>query len=281
MYTRLQIGGPADFFAEPDNEEELTALLKEAEKQNIPIHILGSGASLLVPEEGVSGLVISLNKPAFCRITAEGEYATGGYIAAGGGVPLGQVVTYAVSQGFGGIEDFVGMPGSFGGAVRCNLGTSHSGGIGQWIESVRIADFKGHISVLSKNEITFGYRYSSLENAVLVSAVLQLEKEGVKELSRRMRKIWIIRKSQQPVGESVSVFAFKDTESGQSASELIERVGLRGTKIGGAEISERNPGFITVSADCISNDVLRLIRLVQEEVARLTETELEPALEIW
>jgi UDP-N-acetylmuramate dehydrogenase len=96
-----------------------------------------------------------------------------------------------------------------------------------------------------------------------------------------MRKLWIIRKAQQPGGEAASVFAFRNPETGSSASELIEQVGLKGTRIGGAVISERNAGFITVDSDCISDDVLRLIRLVQEQVLQHTEIEIEPALEIW
>jgi len=276
MYTRLQLGGVAEFFAEPENEAELTALLKHCRKEKMPVHILGAGSSLLIPEAGVPGVVIALSKPEFCRITVDGLRLT-----AGAGASFGQVITHAVSQGLGGIEAFVGMPGSFGGAVCGNAGTIHGGDLGQWIESVRIVNFDGDVFVLSKDEITFGYRYSSLDNGTMLSATLLLERDEPKELAKRMRKLWIIRKSHQPSGEAASVLAFRDPQTGPSAGELIEQVGLKGTRIGGAVVSDRNAGFITVDAECISDDVLRLIRLVQEQVALHTEIELESALETW
>ena len=276
MYTRLQLGGVAEFFAEPENETELTTLLKHCRQEKIPCHVLGAGSSLLVPESGVPGVVLTLSKPEFCRITVDGLHLT-----VGAGAPFGHVITYAVSQGLGGIEAFVGMPGSFGGAICGNAGTTHGGDLGQWVESVRVADINGNVSVLTKNEIAFGYRYSSLDGVIMLSATLCLEKEAPKELAQRMRKLWIIRKSHQPAGEAASVLAFRDPETGYTASELIEQVGLKGTRIGGAVVSEHNAGFITVDAECISDDVLRLIRLIQEQVALHTEVDLEPALEIW
>ena len=276
LYTRLQLGGAAEFFAEPENETELTALLIHCRKEKIPVRVLGAGSSLLIPEAGVPGVVLILHNPEFCRVSVEGERLT-----AGAGAQFGQVITQSVSQGLGGIEAFVGMPGSFGGAVCGNTGTIHGGDLGQWIESVRVINFDGRVSVLSKSEITFGYRYSSLGDVVLISAVLRLEREEPKELAKRMRKLWIIRKSQQPSGDVASVLAFQDPQTGPLAGELIEQVGLKGTRIGGAVISERNAGFITVDPDCISDDILRLIRLVQEQVALHAEIDLEPAVEIW
>lgn len=276
MYTRLQIGGTAEYIAEPENESDLINLLQHCQKEKIPVRVLGAGSSLLIPEAGVSGVVIILSQPDFCRISVDGELLT-----AGAGAQFGQVITQAVSQGLGGIEAFVGMPGSLGGAVYGNTGTIHGGDLGQWVESVRVAYLDGKIHVLSKNEITFGYRYSSLEEVVVLSAMLRLERENPKELANRMRKLWIIRKSQQPAGDVASVIAFKNPETSASAAELIEQVGLKGTRMGGAVISERNAGFITVESECISDDVVRLIRLVQEQVAQHTEVELEPALEIW
>jgi UDP-N-acetylmuramate dehydrogenase len=276
IYTRLQLGGVAEFLAEPENESDLIALLKYCRKENVPVRVLGAGSSLLIPEAGVSGVVVNLHKPEFCRISVEGLLLT-----AGAGVPTGQVITQSVSLGLGGVEAFAGMPGSFGGAVCGNAGTTHGGDLGQWIESVRVIDFDGNVSVLSKSEITFGYRYSSLDNVIVVSATLRLEKDEPKELAKRMRKLWIIRKSQQPAGETASVLAFKNPKTGPSASDLIEQVGLKGTRIGGAVISEHHAGFIAVDPECTSDDVWRLIRLVQEQVALNTEVDLESALEIW
>ena len=276
MYTRLQLGGTTEFIAEPENEADLVPLLQHCRKEKIPVRVLGAGSSLLIPEAGVPGVVVALSKPEFCRISVKGSRLT-----AGAGAPFGQVITYSVSQGLSGIEVFVGIPGSFGGAICGNTGTIHGGDLGQWVESVRVITIDGNVSVLSKDEITFGYRHSSLDDVVLLSATLLLEKDEPKELAKRMRKLWIIRKSHQPAGEVASVQAFKDPETGPSAGELIDQVGLKGTRIGGAVVSDRNAGFIMADAECISDDVLRLIRLVQEQVALHAEVDLEPALEIW
>ena len=276
VYTRLHLGGTAEFFAEPENETELTGLLIYCQKEKIPVRVLGAGSNLLVPEAGVPGLVIALSKPEFCRIAVDGLQLT-----AGAGAQFGQVITHSVSQGLGGMEAFVGMPGSFGGAVRANTGTIHGGDLGQWVERVRVAGLDGALSELSKNEITFAYRYSSLEDVVLISATLRLEKDESTELAKRMRKLWIIRKSQQPAGDAASVLAFKNPETGPAASELIDRAGLKGTRLGGAVVSEHNASFIEVDAECTPDDVLRLVQLVQEKILQYHEIELEPALKIW
>jgi UDP-N-acetylmuramate dehydrogenase len=276
VYTRLQLGGVAEFFAEPENEADLTDLLKHCRKEKVPVRVLGAGSSLLIPESRVQGVVIVLSSPDFCRISVDGLRLT-----AGEGTSFGQVITHSVSQGLGGAEAFVGMPGSFGGAICGNAGTMHGGDLGQWVESVRVVNLDGNVSVLSKDEITFGYRYSSLDGVVTVSATLLLEREEPKELAKRMRKLWIIRKSLHPSGEAASVLAFKDPQTGPSAGELIEQVGLKGTRIGGAVLNEHNASFITVDSECISDDVLRLLRLIQEQVVKHTEIELEPALDIW
>jgi UDP-N-acetylmuramate dehydrogenase len=275
MYTRLQLGGSAEFFSEPESESDLAALLKQCRINKIPVHILGAGSNLLVLETGVTGLTIRFSNPIFCGITIEEQR-----VIAGAGAKLGQVITQSVLQGLGGIEDLIGIPGNMGGSLLGNAGTN-SGDLGQWVESVRVVDINGEISVLSKNEISFGYRSSSLDDVVILSATLRLEKENPVELAKRMQKLWIVRKTQQPGGELASVYVFKNPATGTSASDLIEQAGLKGTRIGGAVVSERNANFIMVEPEGTTEDVLRLIRLVQEQVEIVTEIKLELSLEIW
>jgi UDP-N-acetylmuramate dehydrogenase len=276
MYSRLQLGGAAEYFAEPESESELIALLKQSRIHKIPVRVLGLGSNVLIPKNGVWGLVILLSNPVFCNITIQDQR-----VVAGAGAKLSQVITSSVSQGLGGIEGLIGIPGSVGGALFGNAGTNN-GNLGQWVESVRFADFDGgNISVLSKNEITFGYRSSSLDDVVILSATFRLEKENPVDLSKRMQKLWIVRKTQQPNGEWATAFAFKNPTTGTSAGDLIEQSSLKGTRIGGATISELNANFITVEPAGTVDDVLRLIHLVQEQVAKRMEIELEPAIEIW
>lgn len=275
MHTRLQLGGPAEFFAEPTSEEELRRLLQQSQVEHVPVRMLGMGANVLASEEGVSGVVIRLTAPAFCGITVDDRR-----VIAGAGAKLGRVITQSVASGLAGLEGLIGIPGTIGGALCENTGTN-SGDIGQWVESVTVMGFDGTTSVLSKNEISFEYQTSSLDDVVVVSATFLLERDDPAELARRMQKLWIVRKSRQPAGELVSTFAFKNPRSGTSAGDLIEKAGLKGTRIGGASISERNANFILVEPEGTVDDVLRLIELVRREVESRTEIELEPAVAIW
>lgn len=275
MHTRLQLGGPAEFFAEPTTREELVALLRQSRLENVPVRVLGAGSNILAPEDGVSGVVLSLSAPVFCGIDVEDDR-----VVAGAGARLGRTITQAVSRGVSGLEGLIGIPGTIGGALKGNAGTNN-GDLGQWVESVTVIDFNGNESVLSKHEISFAYRSSSLDDVVILSVTFRLEKDDPVELGRRMQKLWIARKTQQPSGESASAFLFKNTSTGASARDLIEQTGLKGLRIGGASISERNADFLLVAPEGSVDDVVRLIRLVREQVADRTEIELEPAIEIW
>ncbi|MDR2172238.1 MAG: UDP-N-acetylmuramate dehydrogenase [Planctomycetaceae bacterium] len=289
-YVRLGVGGTVEYFAEPESELQLLSLLQYCRKRNIPARVIGAGSNILVPDKGVAGVVISLNKPAFCDISSGGK-GSQPLITAGAGVRLALFITEAVSLGFGGVEGLIGIPGTVGGALCDNAGSSNDN-IGEWIESVRIANLDGTISVLSKDEITFEYRSSSLDAGVILTATFRLESGDESELLKRMQKFWIVRKSQQPCSDQHVIMAFNSTKTGASASDLIEQVNLKGTRIGNAAISEHNSNFIVIEQDANNNnnkktergivdDVKRLIQLVQDRILEKTEVEIEPALRIW
>ena len=274
MHTWMQLGGPAEYFAEPRTEEELSTLLKIARQENLPVRILGAGSNLLVPDEGISGLVLRFTAPEFSEIRSEGNQ-----VCVGGGAKLGRVVTYTVHAGLGGIEGLIGIPGTVGGALVANAGTNNDD-IGQAVEKVKIMTDTGEIRELSRNEISFEYRHSSLEETIILSATLQLQEEDSFDLSKRLQKLWIFRKTSQPMGHQCTGLVFKNPR-GMIAGDLVERAGLKGTRIGGAMISERNANFIVVEAECTSNDVVRLIELVQTQVHRRLDIDLEVGLEFW
>ena len=275
MYTWFQLGGPAEYFAEPETEAELLALLKQSRKENVPVHVLGVGSNVLAPDEGLPGVVVSLSAPAFGGIELNGNR-----VVAGGGVRLGRVITRAVTEGLAGIENLIGIPGSVGGAV-CSNAASGGDDLGQRVEKVKVATLDGNVIEIPKSEITFGYRSSSLDDVVILSATLKLEPGDPVELSKRMQQLWIVRKSQQPMSGQCSGYVFKNPRTGGSAEELIELAGLKGTRIGGAALNERNPCFVVVEPECTAGDVKRLIQLVQDQVRDRTEIELEPAVDIW
>jgi UDP-N-acetylmuramate dehydrogenase len=274
MHTWFQLGGPAEYFAEPENPEQLIALVKRCREEEVPVHLLGRGSNILVRDEGVPGVVIRLSAPAFSDIQVVGRS-----IVAGGGGPLGRVVTTAVHRGLAGLETLIGIPGTLGGALHGNAGT-HGGDVGQWTTQATVVTVTGDVFQRVRDEMVFGYRQSSLDELVILEARMQLEEDNPRELARRMQKHWIVKKASQPMGHQCAGCVFKNPR-GVSASELIEQAGLKGTRIGGALVSDRHAGFIIAEPEGTSQDVLRLIELVRGQVHDRTGVELDLELEIW
>jgi UDP-N-acetylmuramate dehydrogenase len=274
MYTWFQLGGPAEYFAEPGDVDQLLALLKRCHQGEVPVHVLGRGSNLLVRDEGVPGLVVQLTAPAFCEVEVQG-----GTITAGGGAKLGRVVTTAVHAGLAGLEVLVAIPGTLGGALHGNAGT-HGGDVGQWTSRATVITHTGEVVQRQREDMVFGHRQSSLDELVILEGKLELEEDDPHELSKRMQKQWIVRKASQPMGHQCAGCVFKNPR-GSSAGELIESAGMKGTRIGGAVVSDRHANFIIAEPECTSNDVLRLIDLVRDQVHERVGIELQLELEIW
>lgn len=276
MHTWFQLGGPAEYFAEPRDLDELLALVRRGAAEGLPMRVLGRGSNILVRDEGVSGLVIFLSAPIFREIGIDGRMLT-----AGGGARLGRVVTSAVHAGLAGIEELVAIPGTLGGALHGNAGT-HGGDIGQWAASATVLTHAGEIVEREREDMVFGYRKSSLDELVIISATLELEEEDPLELANRLQKHWIIRKASQPLGHQSAGCIFKNPVGvGAGAGELIDTAGLKGTRVGGAVVSDLHANFIVADKDCSSQDVLALIEQVRTQVAERMEVELEAEIEIW
>lgn len=274
MHTWFQLGGPAEYFAEPPNVDQLIALIQRCHQEQVPVRLLGRGSNILVRDEGVPGMVICLSAPAFCDIRVEGRIIT-----AGGGAKLGRVVTTAVHQGLAGLEVLVAIPGTLGGALHGNAGT-HGGDIGQWTSQATVITDAGDVFQRQREDLVFGYRQSCLDELVILSAKLQLEEDDPRQLAKRLQKQWIVRKASQPMGHQCAGCVFKNPR-GMTAGELIEGAGLKGTRIGGAVVNDRHANFIIAEPECTSNDVLRLIDLVRSQVHERLGMELELELEIW
>lgn len=274
MHTWFQLGGPAEFFAEPETIDELTALVRRCYEDGIEVRLLGQGSNILVRDEGVPGLVIHLSAPAFCEIRIDGNS-----IAAGGGALLGRVVTTTVHRGLAGLETLVGIPGTVGGALHGNAGT-HGGNIGQWTFQATVLTAAGDIAQRSGDDLAFNYRQSSLDELAILEAQCELEEDDPRQLARRMQKHWIVKKASQPMGHQSAGCVFKNPR-GVGAGKLIDDAGLKGTRIGGAVVSDRHANFILAEPECTSQDVLRLIDLVRSQVRDRLGVELELELEIW
>ena len=274
MHTWFQLGGPAEHFAEPDNIDQLTALVQRCHQEGVTMRLLGQGSNILVRDEGVPGMVIHLAAPAFCGIRVEGQS-----LIVGGGALLGRAVTAAVHRGLAGLETLIGIPGTVGGALHGNAGTQ-SGNIGQWTLEATVLTANGQVCQRSSEELAFGYRQSSLDDLVILEAGCQLEEDDPRELARRMQKQWIVKKASQPMGHQCAGCVFKNPR-GTSAGELIDKAGLKGARVGGAVVNDRHANFIVAEPESTAQDVLRLIELVRGRVRDQMGIELELELEIW
>jgi UDP-N-acetylmuramate dehydrogenase len=274
MHTWFQLGGPAAYFAEPENADQLIALLKRSHEEGVEARVLGQGSNILIRDEGVPGLILRLTSLEFGRIAIDGQRVT-----VGGGANLGRLVTTTVHRGLAGTEMLVGIPGTIGGALHGNTG-AHGGDIGQWTASATVITVAGETSERTRDDLVFGYRESSLDEPVILEATLVLDEDDPRELAKRMQKQWIIKRANQPMGHQCAGCIFKNPR-GASAGELIEKSGLKGTRIGGAVVSDRHANFIVAEPHCTSLDVLRLIDLVRSQVNDRMTVRLELEVEIW
>lgn len=273
-FTWFRLGGPAQYFAEPTTVDELAQLVSRCRDENVDVRLIGGGSNLLVRDEGVAGMIIHLAAPAFCSIATEGNS-----IIAGGGAKLAHVVSTSVREGLAGLEQLVGIPGTIGGALHGNSGT-RGGSIGQWTAQANVMNRSGEILTRERDDLRFSYRQSSLDELVILSARFELEAEDPHELTKRMQKLWILKRSHQPLTNQDAGTVFKNP-SGMEAAELIEQAGLKGARVGEAEVSERNANFVVAGAGATSDDVLRLIELIRSGVSDRTGVDLDLQLNIW
>jgi UDP-N-acetylmuramate dehydrogenase len=273
-HTYLKVGGPAEALAQPRSREETAALVRRCNEHKIPLRVLGGGCSILVRDEGVRGVVLRMSEPAFTDVTVDGRR-----IRAGGGALLSALISQAARHALASLELLVGIPGTIGGALRCNAG-DRSGEIGQYVNSVEVMDAEGNIQVRERDELRFAYRWSNLDDPVILAADFELELDQPEAIVKRMRKAWIQRKAARPLSFESAVRMFQDPR-GQSAAQLIEQAGLAKTRVGGAEISDRDANFVVAHPGTAARDVLRLMDLVRSKVQEHFQIELEMQLSVW
>jgi UDP-N-acetylmuramate dehydrogenase len=273
-YTHLKLGGPAELLVQPRSREELSAVVRRCSQEKIPLRVLGNGCNLLVRDEGVRGAVLRLSEPAFTNVTIEGKR-----VRAGTGAAMSALISHAARHGLAGLETLVGIPGSVGGALRCNAG-DRAGDVGQFVRLVEVLDSGGHVQVRERDELRFGDHASNLDDPVLLMAEFDLETDSADAIVKRMRKAWILRKATQPFSFQAASRLFKNPR-GLSAAALIDQAGLARTRVGGAEISERDPNYVIVHPGASSRDVLRLIDLVKSRVEERFSVELELEMTVW
>ena len=282
-HTTLAVGGPADALAMPADIKVLTTLLSGARQRAIPWLIIGGGSNLLVRDGGIRGIVIALT-PYFKGITTIDHGPGDVLVTAKAGTRLQTLCRYATEQGLAGMTFALGIPGSVGGAIAMNAGTA-DGCIGDTLEAITVLWPTGRLQRLGRADLDFGYRRLSLpapeittgqRQGVLIDGTFMLPRTDSRQLRVSVQKIKEERKKRQPVGVSSAGCFFKNPSSGPSAGELIDKAGLKGTRLGGAEISSRHGNFIINRGNARAVDILTLAEIIETRVAAKFGVQLEP-----
>src|ERR1700722_7951628 len=272
-HTTLRVGGPADFYVEPADEEDLAHVVKFCGENEIKFFILGRGSNLLVRDGGFRGVVICLSQPHFSRIEIVGER-----LHCGAGAKLKNVSVEAKRNDLSGVEFLEGIPGSVGGALRMNAGAM-GGATFDAVESVRVMDFDGNISEMSPKEMSVDYRSCAvLKNQIALGAVFRCRTLPRAEIERRMKAFSEKRWGSQPAAPSAGCI-FKNPGA-IPAGRLVGELGLKGARVGGAVVSAEHGNFIVNDGKATARDVLELISILKAKAKAERGIELHTEVEI-
>ncbi len=271
--TTLRVGGPVDFYVEPADEKDLTAILKLCGEYTMPFFILGRGSNLLVRDGGFRGLAICLAQPAFSKIEILGEK-----LHCGAGAKLKNVAVEARRNSLSGLEFLEGIPGSVGGALRMNAGAM-GGQTFDAVESVRLMDFDGRMSELPPAQMAVAYRScATLKNHVALGVVFKCKTASSEEIEKRMKSFSEKRWESQPAAPSAGCI-FKNPAA-IPAGKLVDELGLKGARVGGAVVSAEHGNFIINEGQATARDVLELIEILKAKAKAERGIELQTEVEI-
>lgn len=257
-HSMFRVGGPADLFYELTNIEELAELVTLAEENGIPYRLIGRGTNILFLDDGFRGLIIK-------NISNEMRVEDTKIIA-DSGVLLSQIIRTALDSHLSGLEPLYGLPGTIGGAVWGNAGVPKVE-TGDFVKSVTLFNVADGVREVSKDDIEFRYRATSMQKNqdLVLRVVLELEKGSQQKSKEHMKKIDEIRRGKQPTGYTAGSF-FKNPSPEKSAGYLIEQCGLKGHRIGDAEISQKHANFFMNRGHALSAEILELAKLAQKKV---------------
>lgn len=269
-YTTFRVGGEAECLVLIRAEEELAQILPYLNQIEQEYFILGNGSNLLVGDKGYRGVVLKLDGP-MEQIAVDGMCIT-----AKAGALLSRVAVTAKENGLTGLEFAAGIPGSIGGGVVMNAG-AYDGEMKQIVEAVRVMDCDGQITTLDNDTMEFGYRTSIIKNRpfVVLEVVMRLAEGNREQIGARMEELAQLRRSKQPLEYPSAGSTFKRPE-GYYAGKLIMDAGLRGYRIGGAQVSDKHCGFVINTGKATAADIREVIEEVQERVKERFHVSLEP-----
>ncbi len=272
--TWFNVGGPARYFVEPEDVTQAAAILLRLRENDIPIYVLGSGANLLISDAGVNGAVIHLHHKAFKTIDFQGRN-----VAAGAGTDVQQLIRQCAHQGLSGLECLAGIPGTVGGEIRMNAGGAF-GDIGSQVLDVTVMDLNGQSYTRQRDDLVFEYRHSNITAKLILAATFELIPDDPNRIAEKVKEIWMFKRNSQPLAENNAGCIFKNS-SGTSAGQLIDKTGLKGLRIGGAEVSQRHANFIVAKPGCKAADIQALIAQVRKRVQEKFAVILETEVVIW
>ena len=273
-HTSFKIGGPAEVFLEINTTEELLKVTNYCKQKGVDFFVVGNGSNLLVADEGVKGVIIHLTgKLAGARV--EGDI-----VRAGAGLSLAALAAFTVEKELSGFEFAAGIPGSIGGAIYMNAG-AYGGEMKDVVTGVYLIT-DGELKHYSVEEMDFSYRHSmlhGLKNAIVVTVEFKFKPGKREDIEGKISELNAKRREKQPLDYPSAGSTFKRPETGY-ASQLIEEAGLKGTRIGGAEVSKKHSGFIINADNATAKDVKELISYVQKVVEEKSGVKLYPEVKM-
>lgn len=259
-HTTFRIGGPADILVMPDSMSEIVRIMEWTRERSLPYLVIGEGSNLLVRDGGFRGLVIKLgdnfNNVEFNRIEVKAQ----------AGIKVSRLAAMAADHGLGGLEFAEGIPGSLGGAVYMNAG-AYGGEFSQVVNEAAVLNDAGEVIVMDKSDLEFGYRSSSIQRYryTVLEVKLQLHPKESHLVKERMQELSRQRKKKQPLDFPSAGSTFK-RPPGRFVGPMIDELGLKGFRVGDAEVSTKHAGFIVNRGQATARDVLTLVSLVQQRV---------------
>lgn len=282
--TWYRTGGNAALYAQPDTPEQLAAVLERCAERGVPFYVLGAGANLLVADAGVDGVVLRLDAPGFKTVNIETD---AGRVVAGAGVDLFKLVPATAKAGLDGLVQVAGIPASVGGAVRMNAGGA-PGDVSRGIVRVRVMEPDGAVRDLPREAIRFGYRHVDIAAPLILETEWRLDAGDPAELTALYKTLYAKKRDSQPMGDKSAGCCFRNppadgpgSADGATAGMLIDRAGLKGFRVGGAEVSPLHANFVTAAPGSTTADVLAVMTHVEEAVERASGVRLQREVVVW
>jgi UDP-N-acetylmuramate dehydrogenase len=271
-FTTMRVGGPADLFASAYNLFELRGLVRFARARAVPVFLLGRGSDLVISDAGIGGLVI--------HIRAQGVRIEGSEMIAEAGLPMAKAATLGREAGLSGLEFGLAIPGTIGGAIWANAG-AHEADVAGCLVEASVIEADGSESVLAATTLGLGYRESALKAAppdaprIVTWGRFRLAPAAPGLITERLDTIRRWRQAHQPLGQPSAGSVFRNPEADRSAGAIIDGLGLKGHRVGGAAVSDKHANFIVNDRKGSASDVRTLAERVRSIVAERTGTELQ------